>query len=281
MEITEGAGPRAAETGRAGTACRSRPSARLGPGLQSFVGLRDEAQFLGTLYTGMDLAANLQAARTSVRKALDRLRRAGGGGGSARVRRLLRAMRSRPRSWRDCSQLLLILAETEAQSTSKEKPLEKEQYLRKALGYLEQARRLGAPPRAFHLRRARYLNLLGEQAEAAAARKVGPGAALDDVFDHFLMADELYRREQFGEAIKEFDRVLERKPGHFWAQYLNALCLLRQQRPAEARAMFERLSGPALRFCLAVSAAGLCPRGAPGMGRGRFRLPASLANAPR
>ena len=59
---------------------------------------------------------------------------------------------------------------------------------------------------------------------------------MNDVFDFFLMADELYRREQFGEAIKEFDRVLERKPGHFWAQYLNALCLLRQQRPAEARA---------------------------------------------
>ncbi len=60
------------------------------------------------------------------------------------------------------------------------------------------------------------------------------------------MADEFYRREQFGEAIKEFDRVLESKPGHFWARYLNALCLLRQQRPAEARALLERLSGAAL-----------------------------------
>ena len=53
------------------------------------------------------------------------------------------------------------------------------------------------------------------------------------------MADEFYRREQFGEAIQEFDRVLERNPGHFWAQYLNALCLLRQQRPAEARALLS------------------------------------------
>ena len=31
---------------------------------------RDEAQFLGTLYTGMDLAANLEAARASVHEAL-------------------------------------------------------------------------------------------------------------------------------------------------------------------------------------------------------------------
>ena len=53
------------------------------------------------------------------------------------------------------------------------------------------------------------------------------------------MADELYRREKFGDAIKEFDQVLERKPGHFWAQYLNAICLLRQGRPAEARALLS------------------------------------------
>ena len=139
----------------------------------------------------------------------------------------------------DCYQLLLILAETEAQSASDRKPAEKEQHLRKALSFLEQARRLGTPSRAFHLRRARYLNMLGDRAEATQAEKAAQGAALDQVLDHFLMADELYRREKFGEAIKEFDQVLERKPGHFWAQYLNAICLLRQGRPAEARALLS------------------------------------------
>ena len=132
-----------------------------------------------------------------------------------------------------------MLAETEAQSASDRKPLEKDRYLRKALGFLEQARRLGAPSRAFHLRRARYLNMLGDRAEAAQAEKAAQGAPLDQVLDHFLMADELYRREEFGEAIKEFDQVLERKPGHFWAQYLNAICLLRQGRPAEARTLLS------------------------------------------
>ena len=42
---------------------------------QEFVKIRDEAQFLGTLYTGMDLAANLEAARTSVQQGAGRLRR--------------------------------------------------------------------------------------------------------------------------------------------------------------------------------------------------------------
>src|SRR5262249_33598749 len=52
-------------------------------------------------------------------------------------------------------------------------------------------------------------------------------------------ADELYRREQFAQAIQEFEKVLAQKPGHFWAQYLDALCLLRQQRPAEARTLLS------------------------------------------
>jgi hypothetical protein len=33
---------------------------------EQFIKLRNEAQFLGTLYTGMDLAQNLQAARASI-----------------------------------------------------------------------------------------------------------------------------------------------------------------------------------------------------------------------
>ncbi len=206
--------------------------------LEQFVTKRDEAQFLGTLYTGMDLAANLEAARTSVNQALA-------------VYGVLESEESRPRLdaylsdpqkadvLGDCYQLLLILAETEAQSASAGAPGDKEAQMRKALSFLERARRIGTPSRAFHLRRARYLNILGDRALSAQAEAAAQGAALDQVLDHFLMADELYRREKFGDAIKEFDQVLERKPGHFWAQYLNAICLLRQGRPAEARTLLS------------------------------------------
>jgi tetratricopeptide (TPR) repeat protein len=206
--------------------------------LQKFASLRDEAQFLGTLYTGMDLAANLEAARTSVHQALAVYDVSAQEEARPRLDAYLNNSQ-KAEILGDCYQLLLILAETEAQSASGRKPTEMEPYLRKALGCLEQARRLGAPSRAFHLRRARYLNMLGDRAEARQAEKAAQGAALDQVLDHFLMADELYRREEFGEAIKEFDQVLERKPGHFWAQYLNAICLLRQGRPAEARTLLS------------------------------------------
>ena len=61
-------------------------------------------------------------------------------------------------------------------------------------------------------------------------------------FEHFRSANPLTAsfttvRLPFGFPASAFDRVLERKPGHFWAQYLNALCLLRQGRPAEARVL--------------------------------------------
>jgi eukaryotic-like serine/threonine-protein kinase len=203
---------------------------------QQFVKLRNEAQFLGTLYTGMDLALNLQAARASVQQALA-------------IYGVLREPNARPaidadlkdaqkaEVLGDCYELLLVLAETEAQSASDQKPAEKETYLRRALGYLDHAGTFGTPSRAFHLRRARYLRMLGKPADAEQAEQAAGKASLDNILDHFLLADEFYRREQFREAIQEFDRVLERNPSHFWAQYLNALCLLRQQRPAEARAL--------------------------------------------
>jgi serine/threonine protein kinase/tetratricopeptide (TPR) repeat protein len=204
---------------------------------QKFVKLRDEAQFLGTLYTGMDLAANLQAARGAVGQALEVY-----GVLDDEARPRLDAHLNDPQKAEilgDCYQLLLILAETEAQSAPDRGRPESERYLRKALSVLERARRLGSPSRAFYLRRARYLNMLGERAEAMRAEQAADSAVLDEVLDHFLMADELYRRERFGEAIKEFDQVLARKPGHFWAQYLNAICLLRQGRPAEARTLLS------------------------------------------
>src|SRR5262249_9475462 len=206
--------------------------------LREFAALRDEAQFLGTLYTGMDLAANLDAARASVRKALAVYHVPAEGEARPDLDAYLDESQKAD-VLEDCYQLLLILAETEARSASDRARAEGEQSLRRALDSLEQARRLGPPSRAFHLRRARYLNLLGDRARPARAEEGARAAPLDQVLDHFLMGDELYRREKFGDAIDEFEQVLERKPGHFWAQYLDALCLLRQKQPAEARTLLS------------------------------------------
>jgi serine/threonine protein kinase/tetratricopeptide (TPR) repeat protein len=206
--------------------------------LQKFVKLRDDAQFLGTLYTGMDLAANLKATRATVEQALAVY----GIAADPRTAQQQPALDSylddaqKAAILGDCYQLLLILAETEALSAADQKPPERDQHLREALRLLEQALRFGSPSRAYHLRRARYLALRGEAAAAGQAEKAAAGAAVRLVLDHFMVADEFYRRATFDEAIKEFDQVLQLEPAHFWAQYLKALCLLRQRRHAEATA---------------------------------------------
>src|SRR5205823_5222501 len=127
-------------------------------------------QFLGTLYTGMDLAANLKATRDTVLQALTVY----GVSVAENARPALdpylnESQKSDIRE--DCYQLLLILAETKAQAASDQKPPERDNSLREALGLLEQARRFGPPSRAYHLRRARYLGLLGDGTGAAQAEK--------------------------------------------------------------------------------------------------------------
>jgi serine/threonine protein kinase/tetratricopeptide (TPR) repeat protein len=203
---------------------------------QKFADLRDEAQFLGSLYTGMDLAANLKASRTAVHAALDVYGVSLNDASKPMFNEHLDAAQ-KSEIIADCYQLLLILAETEAQSAPDQKSPEQETQLREALRLLDQALRFGAPSRAYHLRRARYLSRLGEDSAATQADEAAKRSAVTGVLDHFLMADELYRRADLDQAIREFELVLQAKPDHFWAQYLNGLCLLRMNRHAEAKTM--------------------------------------------
>ncbi|MBI2478347.1 MAG: tetratricopeptide repeat protein, partial [Planctomycetia bacterium] len=202
--------------------------------LARFVELRDEAQFLGTLYTGMELTANLQASRVAVHEALAVYGVSGTSDTTFTADEYLdETEQAQIRG--DCYQLLLILAETEAQSSAILDASEQQGRLEEALRLLDQAPRFGTPSKAYHMRRARYLSLLGDQAAAAQEERLAAAAEVTDALDHFLIADELYRRGEYGEAIGAFERVLQSQPDHFWAQYLNGLCLLRQNRPAEAR----------------------------------------------
>ncbi len=183
----------------------------------------------------MDLASNLKATRAAVQQGLATYGIAVDSDAQPVFDRFLDEQQ-KTELLADFNQLLLILAETEAQSaTSTDGPA----HLREALRLLQKALRFGAASRAWHLRQARYQNLLGNKAEAQREEKAAAAAPIVLVLDHFLVADELYRRGEFEAAIKEFNQVLQRKPAHFWAQYLNALCLLQLHRPAEARAQLS------------------------------------------
>jgi serine/threonine protein kinase/tetratricopeptide (TPR) repeat protein len=203
--------------------------------LQRFAALRDEALFLGCLYTGMNLAANLQATREVVRRAL-----AVYGIDLEKNARpplddyLSDAQKSEVLA--DCYQLLLILAETEAQLAAGKPVEEQKQGVREAVRLLRLALELGPPSRAYHLRQERYLRRLGDETGAQREARAAATVPVQQAVDHFLLGEEYYRRASFEEAIAEFNQVLQMRPAHFWAQYLDALCLLRLHRSAEARA---------------------------------------------
>jgi serine/threonine protein kinase/Tfp pilus assembly protein PilF len=203
---------------------------------QRFTRKRDEALFqYGTLFTSMDLQANLQETGAAIDDAL------------ALVGVNLAA--TEPVLWNPqfskaeleeitegCYGLLLILAEVKAQAGAGLPPDKKKEALQQALHTLDRAAQVGSASQAYHLRRARYLDLLGQaeraQKESERAQALQPVHAVD----FFLLGDEWYKRGRLTEAIVAFDRTLRLQPDHFWAQFFLALRYLESQRSAEARA---------------------------------------------
>jgi tetratricopeptide (TPR) repeat protein len=139
-----------------------------------------------------------------------------------------------------CYEVLLVWAEAEA-STPPERPAGRIGRAREGLRLLDVAEALGkahgiATPQAYHLRRARYLAWAGEEKAAAAERTRAGGLRARTVRDHFLAGLEAYRERQYGAARAACALAVRRQPEHFWAQYLQALCLFKLGKFKEAKA---------------------------------------------
>src|SRR5262249_20680964 len=111
-------------------------------------------------------------------------------------------------------------------------PGDKERY-REALRLLETARVLGFQTRAYHLRRAQFLEQLGEHEEARRQREGAPPP--QGALDHFLAGEEQYRSGDWVGAASSFNRTLSLRPGHFWARFFLAVCHLKSRQWEAAR----------------------------------------------
>ena len=96
------------------------------------------------------------------------------------------------------------------------------------------------PPRAYHLRKARTLALLsddaGAQAERQLASAVTPGATLNVLEE----AMDAYRQGNANQAIGLCNVITPEDALAFWAEYLKALCHLRQKNWLAAKFGFDR-----------------------------------------
>ncbi len=157
--------------------------------LQKFPRLLSEALFHDTQFTGLDLPSNQEATRRAARTALD-LFAAPGSGDSW-------ALRSLPPSFspseqaevvEGCYELLLVLAEVETTP---------EQGMRR----LDEAARLRPSTKAYHLRRAACLARAGNGPAAEKERGEAERLTATTAFDHFLVGQERYKRQDYRAAL--------------------------------------------------------------------------------
>jgi serine/threonine protein kinase/tetratricopeptide (TPR) repeat protein len=203
--------------------------------LSSFQGLYDEAVFHESNYTGLDSQANLQAGRSAARRALAifGLEQATEDDPFLDPAHFDPAEREAITS--SCYELTLILAGAVSQPLAGEDPLAQ---AREALRVLDGIERLRPPTPPVFLRRASYLERLGESDAAARERQRAETASVSNAasIDDFLSGEDALRKGDLDRAIRSFQRALMSRPDHFWAQYLLAVCQLQAHRPSEAQA---------------------------------------------
>lgn len=195
---------------------------------------RDEALFHQTLMTGRGLLINTSKTRSWAQEALALYGVAPESGAGPTLDDAYDEA-EKAGIVQDVYQLLLVLALTETQSPPGEKAEEPRRRAPFALACTDLANQLAPPTRAYHLRRARCLEALGKNEDAAAERaqagRIHPATALD----HFLLGQENYKRNQLDRAIQDFSSALLLKADDFWSQYYRTVCYVRLQKLAEAR----------------------------------------------
>src|SRR5207248_811203 len=125
-----------------------------------------------------------------------------------------------------CYELLLVWAEAIVQCEPGRQAPTRTQ-VEEAMVLLNRAARLDVPSTgAFHLRRARYLDLLGEVDAARQERKRATATRPQGALDYFLTGDSHQKQGQLAEAASDFASALRAEPDHFWARYFLGVCNL-------------------------------------------------------
>ena len=198
-----------------------------------FLDLRDEALFLDTTRFADGLGNSPEA---TCRAARDGLGVFGdhGAGDVWTLSPLPPALSSHERDEieRGFYQLLLILADAVSQSPGA-MPAEQAEEALRIVGRTEG---LHSPAtRAFHLRRADFLEMKGDKNGAETERANAERLTPADAFDFFLIGRESTRRSDWTEAITQLSAATQRQPDYFWAQCLLAICHLQTHQPVKAR----------------------------------------------
>jgi eukaryotic-like serine/threonine-protein kinase len=192
-----------------------------------FKRLRNEAHFHDTQFDALDMSRNADATRTRARAALA-LFAAPGPAEPWMFAPVPQSLLAREQAdiAEGCYELLLTLAEAEPTPES-------------GLRRLDEAARLLPPTTAYHLRRAACLSRSGDAAAAERERQQAEAFRPVTAFDHFLVGQERYKRQDFRAAIHAFSTALQLRTDHFWARCLWAASCLQLNQPPEAKSALD------------------------------------------
>jgi tetratricopeptide (TPR) repeat protein/tRNA A-37 threonylcarbamoyl transferase component Bud32 len=202
--------------------------------LVAFRKFYDEAEFYQSQYTGLDPESNLRASRAAASRGLDQFQPAAGEKSGLDLA-AGDVTSSEAATLADrYYELALMLANATAQPIAPEDPTKQAS---EALGILNRVLRVRSPTRVFYLRRAAYAERAGDRARAAADRELAEAvkSSGSSAVDDLLEGEEAYDARDYARAIPAFRRLLAQQPDHFWAEYLLAICHLKEHHPAEAQ----------------------------------------------
>ncbi len=208
---------------------------------QKLFAYRDIALFNGMVLSGVDLKANVKATRQACAAAVQLFSDANG---SPLFPDYLSAER-KAECQAACYELLLVWAEAEAAHGAD---------LHQALGHTERARLFHPATHAYHLRRARLLDLQHRAADASNERQLAARIKPAGALDHFLIGDSFLRQAETLEdarlkqaslrkAGENFALAVTDDPSHFWAWYMLGMCNLQMNDMKLARQDFTTCLG--------------------------------------
>ncbi|MEO1996083.1 MAG: tetratricopeptide repeat protein, partial [Planctomycetaceae bacterium] len=185
----------------------------------------EDARFNGSLFSGNTVDQDTSAARQQAQQALDIYDLAGDQPPRLRPPHLTAIEHTQIR--RDAFEMLLVLAECEVTLARNSLPEQQAVAARSALVWLARAQRLNVPTRVLHLRRAAYLNLLGQNDQRDAERARADQQQLQLALDHFLQGESDRKLGNFQNARTHYRAALTIDPQHFWSNQQMGLCHLR------------------------------------------------------
>jgi tetratricopeptide (TPR) repeat protein len=188
---------------------------------QRFLDQRRDALFRNTQFTGLLPSTNLELTRKATEGALAVFCRRSGQDNWVLGELPASLSSEQKQAVREgCYELFLVLADVLAGQDKTQ--------VNAALRVLESAARLRPDhTRAYRLKRASLLEAKKDQAgadgELAEAMLIVP----DSAFDYYLIGEDEYKRGRYADAIHDFEMALRKRPDHFWAKCLQAICFIK------------------------------------------------------